>query len=73
MDRVKFSNFNWRRWFPVEVAKFLRTPLETQNRFVENLRTGARVKCYLKIVDFVIISHNCRLRVFVKEVMIILW
>ena len=66
MDRVEFSNFNRRRWFPVEVVKFLRTPLETQNRFVENLRTGARVNCYLKIVDFVIISYNCRLRVFVK-------
>ena len=50
----------------MEVVKFLRTPLETQNRFVENLRTGARVNCYLKIVDFVIISYNCRLRVFVK-------
>ena len=40
---------------------------ENTSNSLEHLRTGARVKRYLEIVDFVIISYHGRLRVFVKR------
>ena len=41
-----------------EICEIFKNTFETTNNFVEHLLTAAPVKCYLKIVDFVIVSYH---------------
>ena len=49
-----------------EICEIFKNTFENTNNSVEHLRTGARVKCYLSVVDFVIISYHGHVRDFVK-------
>ena len=43
--------------FSSEICEIFKNTFENTNNSVEDLRTGTCVECYLKIVDFVIISY----------------
>ena len=52
--------------FPSEMCETFKSTFENSNNFVEHLRTAARVKSYLEIADFLIMSYHSPLRAFVK-------
>ena len=69
MDSQTFTfTFYLEQVFSSEICEIFKNPFENTNNSAEHLRTGARAQCYLEIVDFVIISDQSRLRVFVKQV-----
>ena len=61
MDKGKLlgSHFTWHMCFVFssEICEIFKNTFENTNNSVEDLRTGTCVECYLKIVDFVIISY----------------